>query len=75
MNPVILYPQNATQAKHLQEFAKKEGLEMGRVSQKAIEDLDNMLFAERMKAAETGRLGTYDELKATFKRLISDLEK
>ncbi len=75
MNPIILYPKTAAQVKLLRKTAEEQGMETACISSKLLEDIEDILFAERMVAAETGRVGTYDELKAKFKQLISENEK
>jgi len=50
MNPILLYPQNATQAKIFRETAENTGVEMVSISKKLWEQIDEMLFAEKLVA-------------------------
>ena len=73
MEPYLLYPQNAAQAKFFQEYAEKQGVGMVHISQKIWEEIDDMLFAEKMMERDKStNIITHDELKATFKRLIEE---
>jgi len=44
MNPILLYPQNDTQAKFFRESAEKNGVEMVYISNEMLEDIDDIFF-------------------------------
>ncbi|MCL2414715.1 MAG: hypothetical protein FWC94_05615 [Bacteroidales bacterium] len=57
MNPILIYPQNAAQAKFYQESAERDGIQMGSISQKVLERIDDFLFAEQcVRIHEEGKL-------------------
>jgi hypothetical protein len=72
MNPILFYPQNVAQADFLRKTAESKGLEEIRVSRKIWETIDDMLFAERMKANRTGKYVSEDEFKKLVEQKLAE---
>lgn len=70
MNPILLYPQNAADAKFFRECAEKRGAKPTSLSLKDLEKFDEIMFAEYMKANETGITVPREEVDALFDSLI-----
>jgi hypothetical protein len=49
MNPILLYPQNAAQAKFFQENAEEKGVQMVNIPINIMEVIDDMLFANSIE--------------------------
>jgi len=48
MNPILLYPQNAAQAKFFSESAEKQGVEMISLPNEMLEDMEDWLLGAKM---------------------------
>jgi hypothetical protein len=70
MNPILFYPQSAADAIFLQHAAESKGIERVQISKEQWEEIDDMLFAKRMIAAETGRLVSEEKMQALFERKL-----
>ena len=58
MNPILLYPQNASQAKFFQETAEKKGIEMLHIPKEMLEDIDDMFFVAKAQELHKSPAGT-----------------
>jgi hypothetical protein len=74
MNPILLYPQNPTQAKFFSDSAKSQGVEMFYLSDEVShEDIEDWFLGAKMQQlSKTAKVISNDELDATFNRLIAD---
>jgi len=72
MNPILLYPQNATQAKFFQESAEKQGVEMVHLPQKLLDDMEDWFFGAKLyELSKTAEFVSEDEMMALFDRKLN----
>ena len=48
IEPILLYPKNAAQAKFFHDAAEKQGVEAARISRKFFEEMDDFLFTKKL---------------------------
>jgi hypothetical protein len=71
MNPVLFYPRNTAGANLLQEVAESKDVERIKISKEFWEDVEDMLFAEQMKARRTGKFVPREKLKERIDKLTT----
>jgi len=71
MNPILLYPQNAADAKFFRETAENRGTKITKLSKEFWEELEDMLFFKEMAAAETDVLVSEEEYKKVIARKLA----
>ena len=72
MNPILLYPQNAAQAKFFCENAEKQGVEMVRLSNEMLEEMEDWFFGARLyELSKTTKLVSEEKMMALFDRKLN----
>jgi len=72
MNPILLYPQNAAQAKFLRETAESKGVELINLPKEMLEEMEDWFLGAKMyERSKNPKLISNEELDATFERLIA----
>jgi hypothetical protein len=74
MNPILIYPQNVAQVKFFREQAEKQGVEMERISKKLWEEIDDMLFTQKLvERSKNAKNVSRAKVMATIDRKIKEL--
>ncbi len=74
MNPIILYPKTAAQAKPFLKIAEEKDVEMLSVSKKIIEEFEEWLFAEKLiTRSKTSKNVSRKKVMDTFERKLKEL--
>lgn len=76
MNPIILYPKNAAQAKIFRETAEKKGVEMVCIPKKAMADIEERVFAKKLvaRSKNTKNVGR-KKMMTLFDRKLKELSE
>ncbi len=75
MNPILLYPKTAAQAKFFWETAEKNDVKIVRIPKKAMEEFEEWLFAEKLVSrSKTAEIVSRKKVMATFDRKLKELD-
>ncbi len=71
MNPIILYPKNAAQAKYFRETAEKKDVEMIRIPKKTMEKIEDWFLGAKMyERSKSAKVVSEKKMMALFKRKL-----